>query len=130
GPVDVEPPGDRRRISRRQLGPRLVEDAEGGPGARLGGGLLTRLDPEALAEVARADAGRIESLDEPEDCLDLRHAHAEPARDVDERLAEVAVVVDVFDQVVADRRHPGRGDQTPLLLEVSPKRPGRADRRG
>ena len=67
---------------------------------------LLELQPEALGEVARAGAGRVQRLHEREHALDvlLRHGqvHAEAARDRVGGLGQVAVVVQRVDDRLAD----------------------------
>ena len=80
---------------------------------------LAELDREALGEVAGADAGRLEGLDQGERCLDDRERRAEPLGDLGEVGAEIAGLVDLVDERLADqadRRIGGR--EAELVGEV------------
>ena len=73
---------------------------------------LAELDREALGEVAGADAGRLERLDQGQRGFGDRERRAEPRGDLADVGAEIAGLVDLADDRLADQtdRRVGGGD--------------------
>ncbi len=63
---------------------------------------LAELDRQAFAQIARADAGRIEFLQHRENRLDVGLRSAQPLGGLAEIGRQVAGLVDEVDQVLAD----------------------------
>ena len=84
---------------------------------------FAQLDREALAQVSRADAGRIEFLQHREHRLDIRLRRAEPLGGLSEIRRQVAGIVDQIDQILPDHalRRPGERHRQ-LLGEMAAER--------
>src|SRR5882724_7481936 len=94
----------------------LLDDLDG-EGVGLGVGC--QLEEEAFAHAARGHAGRIESLHQPESALDFLDGGTHAQGDLFHLRPEVAVVVEVADDGLADGHRPrvvGRPAQ--LLIQV------------
>ena len=77
------------------------------------------LDREAFGEVACADAGRLEGLDQAERSFDLRRRDLEAGRDLRQVLGEISGLVEIVDQVLADAAKPGIGSgEIELCLQM------------
>ncbi len=63
---------------------------------------FAQLDRQALAQVSRADAGRIEFLQHREHRLDVLGRCAEPLGGLAEIRRQIARLIDEIDQVLAD----------------------------
>ena len=85
------------------------------------------LEQEALAKVAGADAHRIEALDRPEHALDVRHRHVDRGGDLLDRAGQIAVLVDVADDLLADPHVPV--PVAVVLIELRQKMVPEIDRR-
>ena len=71
---------------------------------------------EAFGEIARADAGRIEALQDGEHRLDLGERRAELLGDRRQVAGEIAGLVDQIDQILADHAARRIGDRERELL--------------
>jgi hypothetical protein len=85
------------------------------------------LDQQALAQVARADADRLERLQRGQDRLDPRQADRQDVGDLLDRAGQVAPLVQVADQLGRDRlvlprQDRPQVDQQPLLQRLPPGR--------
>ena len=60
------------------------------------------MDRQTLGEIARADTGRVEGLDDGENRRRLRRGRAQPGRDILDRFAQIAGLVDGVDDRPAD----------------------------
>ena len=78
--------------------------------------VFLELDREALGEIARADAGRIEGLQDGEHGFDFGDAGAEPFRGRREIAGQIAGFVDQIDQVLPDHAPHRIGDGERQLL--------------
>src|SRR5450755_676151 len=74
---------------------------------------LAQLDSQALAQVSRADAGRIEFLQYRQNGLDVRLAGPEPLGGLPQVRRQVARLVDEVDQILADHALRGLGESHP-----------------
>ena len=83
-----------------------IETPDQGGHRRIEAVALLELQGQALGEIARADARRIEALQDAEHRLDLVHSGAEFFRRGFKIAAEVAGLVDEIDEILAD--HPLR----------------------
>ena len=72
--------------------------------------LLAQLDRKAFAQIAGADAGRIESLQHRENGCDVARAGAELVADVAEIGWQVTGLVDEIDQILSNHALRRRGD--------------------
>ena len=119
----AEPP-QRREFATRQKG--KVGDQRGH--RRIEAVLVAQLRRQTFGEVARADAGRIEGLDDGEHRFHARRGDAQAPGDLGDVVAAVAGLVDRIDQHFAD--HPvgpgGAGDRK-LRGEVVAQRATRRD---
>ena len=77
---------------------------------------FAQLDREAFAQVARADAGRIEFLQHREHRLDVRLRGAEPLGGLAQIRRQIAGLVDQIDQILADHALRRRGEGHRQLL--------------
>ena len=84
---------------------------------------FAELDRQALAQIARADAGRIEFLQHREDRFDVRLRCAKPLGGLSEIGRQIAGIVDEIDQILSDHalRRAGEGDRQ-LLGEMAAER--------
>ena len=105
--LDAERPGDLRQPVLRQVVEVLLEQRPLELVVRVG---RIELEQEALGDVPGADALRLERLDPLQDLLGLREREAvrERREDVLERAGQVAVVVEVEDDLLRERRVPFR----------------------
>ena len=63
---------------------------------------VANLEPQALLQVARRDANRVERLQMLQRTLDLRHGPVPHRRDLFDRRHEVAIVIEIADNRGAD----------------------------
>jgi hypothetical protein len=64
---------------------------------------LAQLNAQAFSEVTCTDAGRLETLDQPQGRLGLLGRNPEPGRELHQILGEISGLVEIVDQVLADR---------------------------
>ena len=88
-----------------------IEMVDQCPHRRIVAVALLELDREAFGQVARADAGRIERLQDGQHRLDFGARRPEFFRDGIEIAAQVAGLVDHIDQVLADHAANRIGDR-------------------
>ena len=98
--IDVAQPPQPREIAARDQ----IEIVDQPRHARIVAVGFLGLQREAFGKIARADAGRIEGLDDAEHLLDPHQRHAEPRRDIEQRGGQIAALVDLVDQVRGDEQ--------------------------
>ena len=69
---------------------------------------FAKLDREAFAQIARADAGRIEFLQHRKHRIDICLRGAEPLGGLSEIRRQIAGIVDQIDQILPDHALRGR----------------------
>ena len=87
------------------------------PGQRLLLAAGFQLQQQALAQVARADAGRLQGLHQPQHVLDLHQRPSDRFGDVLHRRREPAAIVDRADDELGDAHVRGRQVQEVQLLQ-------------
>ena len=82
-------------------------------------GIALELDQQALLDRASGHAGRVERLHQREDLLDLFHRRLAALGDLGHLRPQVAVLVEIADDLVADAAHQRiLGGEAQLLVEV------------